>query len=558
MLRKLFSPPVFPEDEEKTKIAKLLHQIIIAISGLFPLAGVISFINPDASRFILPAGIGLIVVLAILMVLNQTGRTRTASIFLVTTLALIFTYFNYITAGEPRPILLLSVSAIIMAGLLLGDRASLIVATYLSVQQIVMIYLNTTGIIRAQGTGTPTTNTIVIIASYLLIGHIFRLSISRLQVTLDQVRRSEQNLQASNRELTDLTETLEQRVAERTLEVERQQQQANRRSRQFEGIVRVSKAISTGKNLHEILPQITELISQQFNYYHVGIFLNDSINQYAILSAANSEGGQKMLARGHQLKIGEQGIVGYVAASGNPRIALDVGMDVVHFDNPDLPLTHSEMALPLKSGTEVIGALDIQSVEQNAFTQEDIEVLQSLADQVSLAIQNARLFDQTSRLLSDAEAIQKQYQKNTWGRVARKKRLTGYKYTITGAIPLDNNDSYASATNPLKREVSVPISLRGENIGTLVVQIPNSEKVNTDQMDLIKAVAERVALSAENARLFEETNRRAEREQVISDIAAKITTSVRTENILKTTAKELNQLLDGAEVLIKLGTDRNQ
>ena len=558
MLRKLFSPPVFPEDEEKTKIAKLLHQIIIAISGLFPLAGVISFINPDASRFILPAGIGLIVVLAILMVLNQTGRTRTASIFLVTTLALIFTYFNYITAGEPRPILLLSVSAIIMAGLLLGDRASLIVATYLSVQQIVMIYLNTTGIIRAQGTGTPTTNTIVIIASYLLIGHIFRLSISRLQVTLDQVRRSEQNLQASNRELTDLTETLEQRVAERTLEVERQQQQANRRSRQFEGIVRVSKAISTGKNLHEILPQITELISQQFNYYHVGIFLNDSINQYAILSAANSEGGQKMLARGHQLKIGEQGIVGYVAASGNPRIALDVGMDVVHFDNPDLPLTHSEMALPLKSGTEVIGALDIQSVEQNAFTQEDIEVLQSLADEVSLAIQNARLFDQTSRLLSDAEAIQKQYQKNTWGRVARKKRLTGYKYTITGAIPLDNNDSYASATNPLKREVSVPISLRGENIGTLVVQIPNSEKVNTDQMDLIKAVAERVALSAENARLFEETNRRAEREQVISDIAAKITTSVRTENILKTTAKELNQLLDGAEVLIKLGTDRNQ
>ena len=558
MLRKLFSPPVFPEDEEKTKIAKLLHQIIIAISGLFPLAAVISFINPDASRFILPAGIGLIVVLAILMVLNQTGRTRTASIFLVTTLALIFTYFNYITAGEPRPILLLSVSAIIMAGLFLGDRASLIVATYLSVQQIVMIYLNTTGIIRAQGTGTPTTNTIVIIASYLLIGHIFRLSISRLQVTLDQVRRSEQNLQASNRELTDLTETLEQRVAERTLEVERQQQQANRRSRQFEGIVRVSKAISTGKNLHEILPQITELISQQFNYYHVGIFLNDSINQYAILSAANSEGGQKMLARGHQLKIGEQGIVGYVAASGNPRIALDVGMDVVHFDNPDLPQTHSEMALPLTSGNEVIGALDIQSMEQNAFTQEDIEVLQSLADQVSLAIQNARLFDQTSRLLSDAEAIQKQYQKNTWGRVARKKRLTGYKYTITGAIPLDNNDSYASATNPLKREVSVPISLRGENIGTLVVQIPNSEKVNTDQMDLIKAVAERVALSAENARLFEETNRRAEREQVISDIAAKITTSVRTENILKTTAKELNQLLDGAEVLIKLGTDRNQ
>lgn len=558
MLEKLFSPPVFSEDEEKTKTARLLYQIIIAISGLFPLALVISFINPDASRFILPAGIGLFVVLAILMVLNQSGRTRTASIFLVASLALIFTYFNYITAGEPRPIVLLSISAIIMAGLLLGERASLVVATYLSVQQLVMIYLNTTGIIKAQGTGTPLTNTIVIIASYLLIGHLFRLAISRLQVTLNQVRKSEQNLQASNRDLTDMTATLEQRVADRTQEIERQQQQADRRSRQFEGIVRVSKAISTRQNLQEVLPQITELISEQFNYYHVGIFLNDSFNQYAILSAANSEGGKKMLARGHQLKIGEQGIVGYVTATGNPRIALDVGMDIVHFNNPDLPLTHSEMALPLKSGTEVIGSLDIQSVEQNAFTQEDIEVLQSLADQVSLAIQNTRLFDQTSRLLAEAEAFQKQYQRDVWKRLSRKKKITGFKYTITGATALEEHETGLSGDGVLKKEVSIPISLRGENIGTLIVQVPRSEKINTDQMDLIKAVAERVALSAENARLFEETNQRAEREQVISDIAAKISTSVRTENILKTTAKELNQLLDGAEVLIKLGTDRNQ
>jgi GAF domain-containing protein len=290
----------------------------------------------------------------------------------------------------------------------------------------------------------------------------------------------------------------------------------------------------------------------------VGIFLNDSANQYAILSAANSEGGQKMLRRGHQLKIGEQGIVGYVTGTGNPRIALDVGFDTAYFNNPDLPLTHSEMALPLRSGTEVIGALDIQSVEQNAFTQEDIEVLEALADQVSLAIQNTRLFDQTNRLLSEAEAIQKQYQKDIWGRLSREQKLSGYKYTITGTTMIEDNELENFSDASAKREVAVPISLRGENIGTLIVQVPLNERVNSDQMDLIRAVAERVALSAENARLFEETNRRAEREQIISDISAKISTSVRTENILKTTAQELNQILDGAEVMIKLGTDRNR
>ena len=107
-----------------------------------------------------------------------------------------------------------------------------------------------------------------------------------------------------------------------------------------------------------------------------------------------------------------------------------------------------------------------------------------------------------------------------------------------------------------KNTVAVPILLRGETIGTLTVQVPPQERISSDQIDLIKAVAERVAFSAENARLFNETQKRAERERLITEITSKICTSVRTETILKTTAKELNQLLDGAEVLIKLKTDK--
>ncbi len=558
MFKNLFSAPVFLNDTQKTQTAKILYQIILACSSLLPLGFVASQINPVVSQFVLPAQIVLAVVLVTLFFLNRSGRVKIASIILIATTVILSTYLNYASAGEPRPLILLTVITIIMSGLLLGEHAPIYVALFLALQHSVIVYLNIQGVLEPQINGSPTLNIIVAAASYVLISILFRLAISRIQSTLDQAQKSEQSLLLKNYELNALTETLEERVVARTQDIEKQRQLADRRSHQFEGIILISKTINTTKNLQDILSQITRLISSQFGFYHVGIFLNDAINQYAILSAANSEGGQKMLTRGHQLKIGEQGIVGYVTGTGNPRITLDVGADMVYFNNPDLPLTHSEMALPLKSGNEVIGALDIQSVEQNAFTQEDVEVLEALADQVSLAIQNTRLFDQTNKLLSESEAIQKQYQRDTWGRLSREKKLSGYKYTITGTTALEGNEPEIQADNGGRREVSVPISLRGENIGTLIVQVPANEKINTDQMDLIRAVAERVALSAENARLFEETNRRAEREQVISDISAKISTSVRTENILKTTAQELNLILDGAEVLIKLGIDRNQ
>jgi GAF domain-containing protein len=366
-------------------------------------------------------------------------------------------------------------------------------------------------------------------------------------------------LQTANSELENNRRMLEARVEERTQEIEKQQLRAEKRSRQFEGITRVSKAITATKNLQEALPQIARVISEQFDFYHVGIFLSDSADQYAVLSASNSQGGKKMLARGHQLKIGEQGIVGYVTQTGKPRIALNVGADANYFNNPDLPLTRSETALPLRAGDRVIGALDIQSMEANAFTNEDIEALAALADQVSLAIQNARLFDQTEKTLAEADAVQRQYLRESWSRLPKDEKLSGYRYSVAGAIPLDEQaEITANDGRKNKQEINIPIILRGETIGTLSVQVPKSEHVSTDQIDLIKAVAERVALSAENARLFEETARRAERERIISDIASKIGTSVRTESILRTTATELSQLLDGADIFINLEGKRQE
>ena len=154
-----------------------------------------------------------------------------------------------------------------------------------------------------------------------------------------------------------------------------------------------------------MLSSAVRLISERLDFYHTGLFFVDPSGEWAVLQAASSEGGRRMLERGHRLRVGAQGIVGDVAARGMPRIALDVGRDAVFFDNPDLPDTHSEMAMPLRSRDVVIGVLDVQSRERGAFTPEDIGVLQTLADQVALAISNARLFSEAQEALATQQRV---------------------------------------------------------------------------------------------------------------------------------------------------------
>jgi GAF domain-containing protein/HAMP domain-containing protein len=378
----------------------------------------------------------------------------------------------------------------------------------------------------------------------------------------DEIGTLTQTINNMSDQLLNALQSLENRAEElkqRTIQLELTSQQSEKRAQELKTIEEIGRNISIEKNIQKLLPSITQIVSERFGFYHVGIFLVDDSRKFAVLLASNSPGGQEMLRRQHSLEVGQTGIVGNVTATGIPRIAADTGKDAVFFDNPYLPQTRSELALPLITEGQVIGALDIQSTEINAFGDEDVEILTVLADQVSLAIQNARLFNQIEKSLAEANALQRQYIHETWGRVLKEEKLRGYRYSLAGAIPLDRNAGPAeNEEKKNKQEVNVPIVLRGETIGTLSVRVPKSEHVGTDQMDLIKAVAERVAISAENARLFDETTRRAESERIISDIASKIGTSFRTESILRTTASELSQLLEDADIFIDLNAKTTQ
>jgi GAF domain-containing protein/HAMP domain-containing protein len=358
----------------------------------------------------------------------------------------------------------------------------------------------------------------------------------------DEIGVLAQALNSMTGQLRESINTLEQRVAERTSEVETARQQTEKRAVELQTVGEISSKIAGEQKIDTLLPLICAQVSERFDFYHVGIFLVDESAQYAVLRAANSEGGHRMLNRGHRLEVGQTGIVGYVAKTGQPRIALDVGADSVFFNNPDLAATRSEMALPLKVHGQTIGVLDAQSTLAGAFTQNDIDILTILADQVGIAIDNARLFGETQFALQEVQALYSQYLNQEWTAFSQKASKIGYQRMhgegreLTTRLDTDSIrevllSGEVLVQNPADGEtegtIVMPVKLRGQVIGILNIKAPTrGRRWSEEEVNMIKIISERLALALENARLFEETTRTAEREKLVSEI----TTSIRSTN----------------------------
>jgi GAF domain-containing protein len=178
-------------------------------------------------------------------------------------------------------------------------------------------------------------------------------------------------------DLSGLYGSLEARVEERT--------------RQVRTAAEVARAVTSTPNLDDLLRRAVDLIRDRFGYYHVTIFLLDDAGTNAVVRESTGEVGQLLKARAHSLPVGSPSVIGWVTANNQGRIATDIGLDPFHLKNELLPETRSEAAVPLQVAGRVLGALDVQSKEPNALSPEALEVLQALADQLSTAIQNARL-----------------------------------------------------------------------------------------------------------------------------------------------------------------------
>lgn len=371
-------------------------------------------------------------------------------------------------------------------------------------------------------------------------------------------------------QLRQTLEGLEQRVKDRTVDLEQANLQTAKRAQELETISEVSRIIATEQNLNKVLPLVTHLVSDRFNYYHTGIFLLDEAQTYAVLRAANSEGGQHMLERGHKLEVGQTGIVGFVAQKGVPRIALDVGDDAIFFNNPDLPKTRSEIALPLKLRGKTIGVLDVQSTEPSAFTQATSNTLSILADQVAIAIENARLISETQHALTEAQTLYSQYVGQKWEKTSSKQ--LGYWQSLAGGKPIEQRVHKEEIEQALlygemvvvmpgkqveqsdnQPSITVPIKLRDQVIGVLNVLSPDkNHSWNQNEVTLTQAISERLAIALENARLLEDSQRRATRERAIGEISSRLSEKSDINAILRSTVEELGKKLKDAEVTVEI------
>jgi len=560
MIRKFFSPPYFDDSEQNYRarfvngfswIAMILTTtiaIIVAVTGY-----------TDYTLYVL-IGLALVFALTIILLRYRFLQISTVTLVVLTWLGI---FFQASTADGVHDVIIIAfIAAALFASILIGWWAGGITMFASILGAWLLASLEVNQLI------TPTFSTPYIYARdlmfiLLIVSALIYFSTTNLQNAINRQKESELNSRKSSEALQKLNISLEDRIAESTAELVATNRRNERRARQFEAIAQVARATAANQNLETLLPNLVELISKQFDFYHAGVFLLDDNKEFAELRAANSDGGKRMLERGHKLGIGQSGIVGYVSATGKPRISLDVGADAVFFDNPDLPNTRSEMALPLRVSDQVIGVLDVQSIASNAFQEEDTDVLSTLADQVSIAIQNARSFEISQALLNEAQRTSGIFLRESWRVIQTQEESIGYQISENKLTPLSkpmtsSQIKKAIASNATVKEngenatLAIPIRLRDTVIGVMDIRVHDDYDWDPNEVELVEAVAERLSLALEASLLLKSTQRQAEIERITADISSKIGATTQFDSILRTAAEELSRVLGGSEVLVQI------
>ena len=557
--RNFFIGPVYKNNPEKTQDALTTHRVGIALLVLAIFSVPFIFVLERPVRdYALGATIAgfFIWLLAIYLVKREKLIAAKVIILGVNTLNLFGVV--YAIGGLKLAAVFTTLFLLALANLLFPRRGAIIYGIVLLVIASTLMLLDKMGHVP-QPFIEHTANSVFLLYTFTVVSvaTVLGIASANYQRNLNEVRKSEFELRERNLELNQLRASLEERVNERTA-------QLGKRAGQLEAISNVARSTASLQNLDELLPIITKLISDRFGFYHAGIFLLDDSREFAVLQAANSEGGRRMLNRQHKLQLDSKSIVGYTTTRGEPRIALDVGTDAVFFNNPDLPDTRSEMALPLRVGGNVIGALDVQSKQPNAFTEEDIATLSTLADQVAIAIENARLFSRTREALKESEKTFARYIQGEWSQFSQYARSTGYLFDGKRTVPLDEkNKREKSKSLPQTgrltlqkdaKELVIPIRFRGQTIGFLDVKSKSEDRKWTqDDLTLLEAAADRAALALENARLVDSAQRRASRERTIGEISTKIGAVGDLEAIMQAAVEELGRRIGGtAEVTLEI------
>lgn len=542
-LDRLLAGPDLPEPERLQRSTRTFLLIALVFSGGLYLIG--RLLNPGDP--IVPAALMTTLIIAGGLVLALLGFIAPARI--VPPAAVLAAVFYLMYTGQGLHDIAISGFGITLAfaGLMLGRRGPLAFSLLSALGITLFGYAEMTGRLQ-YSVGSGWFEVAAISLTTIGAGVFLYLLLNQYERTLERVRRNEQEQARINRELRELKEGLELRVAERTASLER-------RGRELEAAAQVARESVLAQDPQSLLNRTVEMIAERFGYYFVGIYLPDPTGEQLNLTVASSDRGRRMVERGQSIRIGLQDVVGSVAATRRPRIIPDTNREPGYLRHAELPLSRSEMALPLIGRAGLIGVLDVQSTEANAFQNEDLEILSTLADVIGGAIQNARLLTESRALIEQLEAMAARQARKAWREKIGKAglRVTFSAAGVTSQAAEHARPGHTARLAP-RRRADIPLTVRGQRIGRIsLFREENAPAWSEEDKSTAAEIARQVGLALENARLTEEARQRAAREQLISSISGRMRETLDLETVLRTATQEMLSAFDLKEVEIRLG-----
>lgn len=417
-----------------------------------------------------------------------------------------------------------------------------------------------------------------------LAGLVITLSLLMTQVIVPPVRRLGEAMNALTRgnydvpivfaERSDELGTLGRDFVDMRLQVQRlvqtMQTRLEERSRNVRLTQEISRTALAERDLEVLLNKIVILISDNFsNIYHAQIFLVDSVSEVAVLRASTGLVGQELLKRGHRLEVGGASVIGQTTDQGQMILVRDTSVSNLHRPNDLLSETQAELAIPLVSATRVIGALDVQSKLRDSFTEDQIVALQTLAEQVTIAIENARLYEQSQRLLKTIDLESRDRTRRAWQNVFNAQRtsiLTSRYGNETGsdrdalreAVLQSKQTIIGAKTDRGTLPVGIPLTVRGQLLGMVEFEVREAD-FSYNKILLAEKLMLPLGSSLDNARLFQDSVQTAEREYLVNTIGTQLTSQSDIESIVQTAIREVSTALGTPHIAIRFqaGTPTN-
>jgi GAF domain-containing protein len=560
LLRKASLPNLADEDQRRR--AFNLNVLLLATLTLLILAAIIIGIHGLQSGFLieLPYAAGItagVFVVLICYLLSYRGNVTTAGLiyFLVCESASLFFVFSAHAQGALPALLFIPV---VIAGITLGSGAGL---TLTAIHIITLLLASAQGgheielLSSAAPSLPPFLNLFLIVTVFFFIGLGLWLTSYSMQTALKHTQNNEARLAESNRELMMQRATLEKRVMERTAALER-------RALQLQAAAEVGRVATRIRGLDELLTMTVHLICERFGVYHAGIFLLDSSGDFAELRASHNHGGSPGEAQAYRIKVSEGGLVGDAMQKRKPVMVSDLRETGSLGKRIFLPDTRSEIVLPLIVGENLLGALDVHSVQVAFFNADHLLSLQLLADQIAIAIENARLFSENQTTLEASKRAYGDLSRDAWGTLLRARPELGFLCTVQDAVNLVQGEwpeeMVAARRNDQvihidPKTIAIPIRIRDQVTGAVRLRKPDDAgKWTEKEIELMQTITDQLSVALESARLYQETQRRAERERLAGKITAHLRSSNDPQMILQTAVQELRQALQAskAQVLI--------